>query len=85
MSTIEELLEGRTGTPVYKIDNTAVGIGHADHVAPLYLQKLALTSPTSGELAVGIVISRTQATEFNFVIISRIINSYGGWWGHAVA
>jgi hypothetical protein len=32
----------------------------------LYPQKLALTSPTSGGRSVGIVRSRTQATEFNF-------------------
>jgi hypothetical protein len=30
----------------------------------LYPQKLALTSPTSGGLSVGIVHSRTQTTEF---------------------
>jgi hypothetical protein len=30
----------------------------------LYPQKLALTSLTSGGLSVGIVLSRTQATEF---------------------
>jgi hypothetical protein len=32
----------------------------------LYRQKLALTSPTSGGLSVGIVRSRTKATEFLF-------------------
>jgi hypothetical protein len=32
-------------------------------VSPLYPQKLALTSPTSGGLSVGIVRSRTKATE----------------------
>jgi hypothetical protein len=32
----------------------------------LYLQRLALTSPTSGDLSVDIVHSRTQATEFSF-------------------
>jgi hypothetical protein len=36
------------------------------HVAPLYSQKLALISPTSGGRSVGIVHSQTQATEFNF-------------------
>jgi hypothetical protein len=41
----------------------AVGIRHADHVAPSYQQKLALTSPTSGGNSVGIVRSRTEATE----------------------
>jgi hypothetical protein len=32
----------------------------------LYPQKLALTSPTSSGRSVGIVRSRTQATEFSF-------------------
>jgi hypothetical protein len=32
-------------------------------VTPLYLQKLALTSPTGGGRSVGIVRSRTKATE----------------------
>jgi hypothetical protein len=33
----------------------------------LYPQKLALTSPTSGGLSVGIVRSRIQATELSFL------------------
>jgi hypothetical protein len=33
----------------------------------LYAQKLALTSPTSGGRSVGIVRSRTHATEFSFL------------------
>jgi hypothetical protein len=41
-----------------------VGTRCADHVAPLYPQKLALTSPTGGGRSVGIVRSRTKATEF---------------------
>jgi len=43
---------------------TAVGISCADHVTPLYPQKLALTSPTGGGRSVGIVRVRTKATEF---------------------
>ena len=43
---------------------TAVGISCADHVTPLYPQKLTLTSPTGGGRSVGIVRSRTKATEF---------------------
>jgi len=35
-------------------------------VTPLYPQKLALTSPTGGGRSVGIVRSRTKATEFFF-------------------
>ena len=50
----------------YKICVTAVGNRCADHVTPLYPQKLALTSPTGGGRSVGIVRSRTKATEFSF-------------------
>ena len=42
---------------------TAVGTRCADHVTPLYPQKLALTSPTGGGRYVGIVRSGTKATE----------------------
>ena len=41
-----------------------MGIRCADHVTPLYPQKLALTSPTGGGRSVGIVRLRTKATEF---------------------
>jgi len=37
-------------------------------VTPLYPQKLALTSPTGGGRSVGIVRSRTKATEFSLVL-----------------
>jgi len=43
-----------------------VGIRCADHMTPLYPQKLELTSPTSGGRSVGIVRSLTKATEFFF-------------------
>ena len=41
----------------------------ADHLTPLYTQKLALTSPTGGGRSVGIVRSRTKATE-SFILSS---------------
>ena len=44
-----------------------MGIRCADHVTPLYPQKLALNSPTGGGRSVGIVRSRTKATEFSLV------------------
>ena len=44
-----------------------MGIRCADHVTPLYPQKLVLTSPTGGARSVGIVRSRTKATEFFFL------------------
>ena len=46
---------------------TAVGTRCADHVTPFYPQKLVLTSPTGGGRSVGIVRSRTKATEFSLV------------------
>jgi hypothetical protein len=33
VSTTEELLDRKVAAPVYKTENTAVGIRHADHVA----------------------------------------------------
>ena len=53
-----------------------MGIRCADHVTPLYQQKLALTSPTGGGRSVCIVRSRTKAKElelyinYNFVLLS---------------
>ena len=44
---------------------TVVANRCADHVTPLYPQKLALTSPTGGGRSVGIVRVRTKATEFS--------------------
>jgi len=51
---------------------TVVGTRCADHVTPLYPQKLALTSPTGGGRSVGIVRVRTKATVFNCVFILLI-------------
>jgi hypothetical protein len=39
-----------------------------------YPQKLILTSPTSGGRSVGIVRSRTKATEFNILVVWVILN-----------
>jgi hypothetical protein len=50
--------------------------GHADHVAPPDPQKLALTSPTSGVCSVGIVRSRTQATDFTFCLCRNIFGNF---------
>jgi hypothetical protein len=47
-----------------------VGTRCADHMTPLYPQKLALTSPSGGGRSVGIVRSRTKATEFSLVLVS---------------
>ena len=52
---------------------TAVGTRCADHVTPLYPQKLALTSPTGGGRSVDIVRVRTKATEFSLVYLVGFI------------
>jgi hypothetical protein len=51
----------------------AMGICRADYATSLYQQKLALTSPTSGGRWVGMVRSRTKATQL-YVVISVIIS-----------
>ena len=54
---------------------TAVGTRCADHVTPLYPQKLALISPNGGGRSVGIVRVRTKATEFSFSLIQLVVRS----------
>ena len=56
---------------------TAVGTRYADHVTPLYPQKLALTSPTGGGRSVGIVRVRTKATEFVYYYMVLIHSDTG--------
>jgi hypothetical protein len=64
LSKTEELLgRKRSGSGLKNQDYDRRRIRRADHATPLYPQKLTLTSP-SGCRSVGIVRSRTQATEF---------------------
>jgi hypothetical protein len=67
MSTIVEPLERKTSGPGLEYRK----YGYEDPlrwpIDTIYAQKLALTSPTGCGLSVGIVRSRTQATEFSFV------------------
>jgi hypothetical protein len=62
VSTIEELLGRKSSGSGLGTEITAVGISRADHATLLYPPKVA-TSPTSGGRSVGIVRSRTKATE----------------------
>jgi hypothetical protein len=64
VSTTEERLDRKVAAPVYKTENTTVGIRHADHVA--------ITSSTSGGRSVGIVRSRTQTMEFSFSLVINV-------------
>ena len=54
----------KVAAPVQKTEINGRGDRCADHVTPLYPLKLALTSSTGGGRSVGIVRSRTKATEF---------------------
>jgi hypothetical protein len=65
VSATEELLDRKVATPVYKVENTALGIRHSDHVAPSVSKQLANTPLTSGSRSVGIVCSRTHTIEFS--------------------
>jgi hypothetical protein len=67
VSTIEELLDRKSSGSCLQSQE----YGHRDSSHwprdTLYLQNLALTSPTIGGRSVGIVRLRTQATEFSLV------------------
>jgi hypothetical protein len=64
VSTTEELLERKNSGSGLETEITVIGVNHTDYMTPLYLQKLPVTSPTSGGRLVGIVRSWTQAMEF---------------------
>jgi hypothetical protein len=65
VSTIEELLEQKSsGSGLENREYGCRDLSRWPH-GTLYLQKLALTSLTSGGRSVGIVLSWTQATEFS--------------------
>jgi hypothetical protein len=65
--TIEELLEKKSSG--FGLESLEYGRRDPSRCSSgtLYPQKLTLTSPTSGYRSVGIVRSRTQATEFSLV------------------
>jgi hypothetical protein len=67
VSTTEELLEWKNSSSGLENRDYSRGIRHADHATSLYPQKLELTSPACGSSSVGIVHSRTYATEFSFL------------------
>jgi hypothetical protein len=49
-----------------KTDRTVMGTCYADHATPLYSQKLALTSTSSGGRSVGKVYLRTKSHGVNY-------------------
>jgi hypothetical protein len=77
VSTTEELL-GRKSSGS-GLENREYGRRDSSRCprGTLYPQKLALTSLTSGGLSVGVVRSRTQATEFSSLYVIR---RFGGMY-----
>jgi hypothetical protein len=76
MSTIEEVLERKScGFGLENRDYGHRGSATLTTHVPLYPQTLALTSPTSCGRSVGIVRSRTWATEFGLKT-RFLINGY---------
>jgi hypothetical protein len=69
VSTTEELLERKSsGSGLESREYCRRDPSRRPH-GTLYPKKLALTSPTSGGRSVGIVRSRTQATEFSLALV----------------
>jgi hypothetical protein len=64
---------GRAGNRTLASGSVAKNPGHWTTEAVLYPQKLALISPTSGGRSVGIVRSRTKATELLLLLL--VINN----------
>jgi hypothetical protein len=67
---IQELLVRKVAAPVYKTEINNRGDSLRWPRETLYPLKLALTSPTSGGLSVGIVRLRTKAPEFLFLLLA---------------
>jgi hypothetical protein len=75
VNTTEELPERKSSGSGLETRDYGLGIRRAYHATPLYPQKLALTSPTSGGCSVGIFRSRTKATELLLLLLLLNTNS----------
>jgi hypothetical protein len=92
VSTTEKLTGRNSNGSGLETGNTAVGIRHAGHATPVIRKTLELTSLTSGSRSVGIVRSRSKATELLFIIMryarletldcrsSNVQNSHPFWY-----
>jgi hypothetical protein len=78
LSTTEELLGRKSSGSCLEIREYCVKDPSRWPRGSLYPLKLALTSPTDDGRSVGIVRSRTQATEFSLVVLQSICR-YPKW------
>jgi hypothetical protein len=77
VSTIEELLQRKSnGSELESREYGRRDLSRWTCDTP-YPQKLSLISPTSGGRSVGVVCSRTEATEFVCLYINCWVGSYG--------
>jgi hypothetical protein len=77
VSTTEELLERKSSCSSLESREYDRGDPSLWPRGALYPRKLALTSPTSGDLSVGIVRSRTKATELLLLLVW--VHTESGW------
>jgi hypothetical protein len=83
VTTIEELLETKSSGSGLEIREYGRRDPSRWPRGSLYLQKLALTSPTSGGRSVGIVRSRTQVMEFSLVFyLNAKPKLHETWYGY---
>jgi hypothetical protein len=78
MSTIEEILERKSSGSGLEIREYGFRDPSRWPRGTLFLQKLALTSLTTGSCSVSIVCSRTEATEFSLALVFLCYYSYDG-------
>jgi hypothetical protein len=69
VSTTKEVPERKSKGCGLESRDYGLGIHRSDHTTPIYPQKLALTSSTSGGRSVGIARSRTKATDLLLLLL----------------
>jgi hypothetical protein len=80
VTTIEEPLERKSSGYGLEVREYVHRDPSSWPCGSLYQQKLALNSPTSGGRLIGIVHSRTQATEFLCISQRRLDLGTSRWW-----
>jgi hypothetical protein len=77
VSTTDELLDRKVAAPVYKTENTAVGIRHADHVAPSIRKKLQQSLRRQAAVARSVEFARGLRSWSLVFLVSVYISNTG--------